>query len=283
MFSLFNTPPAINIKGALSTFTEPLVMGIINLTPDSFHSESRVTNNTNLLQISAEMIGQGAAILDMGGYSTRPGAPEISEQEELDRLIPAIEILRKAQPGILISADTFRSDVALAAARAGADIINDVSGGADPLMFETIAKLKLPYILMHSRGNPRNMHTLTQYQNLLPDIIAWFNQKLSALAALGVYDVIIDPGFGFAKNREQNFYLLRNLSALGIFGKPVLAGISRKGMVWKTLGTSPAEALNGTTVLNTVALQQGAGILRVHDVKAASEAIKLLAELHKIH
>lgn len=271
----------MNINGNLVSLDEPRVMGILNVTPDSFYSGSRVNQETAIFKRAEQMIAEGAFILDIGGYSTRPGAEEISEAEEKKRVTQAIELVRASFPEILISVDTFRSSVAKAAIDAGASIINDVSGGnLDKLMFETVAKLKVPYVLMHMRGTPQTMKDLNQYDNLLVDIGKELAEKCNQLRQLGVADIIIDPGFGFAKSIAQNYELLRNLGYLLRLGYPILAGISRKSLIYKTLDIEPEDALNGTTALNMVALQNGASILRVHDVKEAQQTIKLFKALH---
>ncbi len=229
------------------------------------------------------MLAEGATFLDLGAYSTRPGAVDISEQEEIDRLLPAVESLRKELPEALLSIDTFRSKVAEQALFAGANIINDVSGGSlDANMFETVARFKAPYVLMHMRGNPQTMQQHTHYNELVPEIIAELLNKARELHQLGVTDVILDPGFGFAKTIDQNFELLRQLDQLVLYGYPVLAGLSRKSMIYRTLKGTADTAQNGTTVLNTVALSKGARILRVHDVKPAAEAIQLWKKLENI-
>lgn len=255
-------------------------MGILNMTPDSFYAGSRYGQLSEALREAEQMLTEGATFIDVGGHSTRPGATDVPLEEELERVLPVIKAIRKSLPEALISIDTFRAPVALAAVDSGAHIINDVSGGTlDADMFSTVARLKVPYILMHLRGTPQSMATLTQYEHLVKEMIDYFHEKLHQLTELKVADVLIDPGFGFAKNIKQNFELLSSLSAFRILGKPLLVGLSRKSMVWKTLNLKPEEALNGTTVLNTVALMQGASILRVHDVKPAIEAIKLLANI----
>jgi dihydropteroate synthase len=267
----------LNAGGVLLDLSTPIVMGILNITPDSFFDGSRYrASSAELLQKAGEMLEAGAAILDVGGYSTRPGADDISESEEKDRVLPVIEALCKAFPKALISVDTFRSGVAREAARSGARMINDVSGGnLDEAMFETVAELRLPYVLMHMRGTPKTMTQLTTYTHLVQDIRQELLSKLTRLRCLGVADVLIDPGFGFAKTVPQNFELLRNLTHFHSLNAPLLIGLSRKSLIWRTLGVTAGEALNGTTVLNTLALAQGAHILRVHDVKEAVEAIKL--------
>lgn len=278
---LFEVKSTLNINGNLVTLDEPRVMGILNVTPDSFYSGSRVNQETAIFKRAEQMIAEGAFILDVGGYSTRPGAEEISEAEEKKRVTQAIELVRASFPEILISVDTFRSSVAKAAIEAEANIINDVSGGnLDKLMFETVAKLKVPYVLMHMRGTPQTMKDLNQYDKLLVDIGKELAEKCNQLRQLGVADIIIDPGFGFAKSIAQNYELLRNLGYLLRLGYPILAGISRKSLIYKTLDIEPEDALNGTTALNMVALQNGASILRVHDVKEAQQTIKLFKALH---
>lgn len=275
------TLKSINVKGRLIDFSTPKVMGILNVTPDSFFAKSRfLAGNDSIVAKASEMIEQGVTFIDIGGYSTRPHAIDISITEELDRVLPVIEAIIKDFPEIIISIDTFRSEVARAAIKAGAAIINDISGGnLDDKMFETVAELKVPYILMHSRGNPETMSQLNDYQNLTLDVITDLKEKVAQLRALAVKDIIIDPGFGFAKNAKQGFELLRNLEALKIMDLPLLVGISRKSMIWRTLDITANEALNGTTALNMFALMQGANILRVHDVKEAVETVRLFEEL----
>ncbi len=265
----------LRIGNTVLDLSTPVVMGILNTTPDSFYAESRASLS-GILDRATNMLEEGAALLDIGGYSTRPGATDMSIEEECSRVIPAIETIKKEFPTCIVSVDTFRAQVAQKALDVGADLVNDVSGGdADEHMFPLIAKNKTPYVCMHSRGNPQTMRQLTQYENLLADVMAYFGERLYKLEQAGVYDVILDPGFGFAKTIDQNFELLKNLGALSLIGKPILVGISRKSMIWKTLNTTVNEALNGTTALNMVALQHGANILRVHDVKAAVETITL--------
>lgn len=255
-------------------------MGIVNVTPDSFYSGSRVQTETQVLHQAEKMLTEGADLIDVGGYSTRPGAKEVSANEETDRVLQAIRAIVKHFPQAAIAVDTFRSSVARAAINEGAGIINDISGGElDPGMFQTVAALKVPYILMHMRGDPQTMAGLTQYENLMQEIIGYFHKKVFELTSLGVKDILIDPGFGFAKTREQNFQLLNHLADLQITGRPVIAGLSRKSMVWKTLGIKPEEALNGTSALHAIALLNGASILRVHDVKECGEVIRLITAL----
>ncbi len=255
----------------------PAVMGILNITPDSFYGGSRFQPNSDeIVQKAGQMLADGAAMLDVGGYSTRPGAAEISEGGECDRVLPVIEALIDNFPDVTISIDTFRSEVARKAVQAGATIINDVSGGnLDEGMFETIAEVGVPYILMHMRGTPQTMTQENHYQHLVQDIIQELAKKLAQLRSLGVDNVMVDPGFGFAKNVSQNFELLNSLEHFRELNAPLLVGLSRKSMIWRSLNVSPSEALNGTTALNMFALQKGASILRVHDVKEAVETIRL--------
>jgi dihydropteroate synthase len=255
-------------------------MGVINITPDSFYAGSRQTDEKEILHNVEKMLTDGASIIDIGGYSSRPGAEPISEVEEAQRVLHPIAAIRKKFPDVIITVDTFRSAIARKAVDAGADMINDISGGElDHEMHNTVAQLQVPYICMHMKGTPETMNGLANYSNLEHEIITYFHQKIAALQKAGVKDIIIDPGFGFAKTIEQNFQLMNNLSMLSMLGKPLLIGISRKSMIWKTLQTSPEHALNGTTALNMVALMKGASILRVHDVKEAVETVKLFTHL----
>jgi dihydropteroate synthase len=278
------TLKSINVKGRLIDFSTPKVMAILNVTPDSFFEKSRYSvENESIINKVGEIIEQGAIFIDIGGYSTRPKAIDISVAEELDRVLPVIEIINKNFPAIGISIDTFRSEVARQAVERGASIINDISGGnLDEKMFQTVADLNVPYILMHSRGNPETMSQLNDYQSLTLDVITELQQKIYQLRQLGVKDIIIDPGFGFAKNAKQGFEMMRNLDAFKIINLPLLVGISRKSMIWRTLNITANEALNGTTALNMFALIQGAKILRVHDVKEAVETVQLFEELTNI-
>ncbi len=254
---------------------QPLIMGILNLTPDSFYEGSRLGLG-QMLDIAAQMLADGATILDLGGYSTRPGAADVSEQAELDRVLPAIEAINQHLPNAVISIDTFRASVAKVAVRAGAMMVNDVSGGqADPDMLGYVAAAKVPYVLMHSRGTPATMQSLAQYQDLTYEVVQELRGQLAQLHALGHYEVLIDPGFGFAKTIDQNYQLLAQLRDLELLGCPILVGLSRKSMAYRPLGITAPEALNATTVLHTLALQNGAGMLRVHDVKPAAEAIRI--------
>lgn len=266
----------LNLKGTLLEVGRPKIMGILNVTPDSFYSNSRTQSIEDVLQRADKMIIEGATFLDIGGYSTRPGAQDIPVQEELDRVLPVIEAIHKHYPACFLSIDTFRAKVAQQAVHAGACMVNDISGGnIDPTMFEMVANLGVPYVLMHSRGTPLTMTQLTNYKNLTLDIIDELQVKVHQLRQLEVKDIIIDPGLGFAKTREQNFQLLNQLEALRVLDLPLLVGVSRKSMIWKTLNIRPEDALNGTTVMNTIALMKGANILRVHDVKEAMECIQL--------
>lgn len=271
---------AINTGGRLMVLDSPKIMGILNLTPDSFYGKSRVSGISDLLSCAESMMNEGADILDLGGVSTRPGSDFVSEEEELSRLISAVKGLTQHFPGVPVSVDTFRSSVAREAVTAGAVWVNDVSGGtADPEMVKTLADLQVPYVLMHMRGTPQTMQQFTDYENFPDQVIMELEQRRRELLALGVNDIILDPGFGFAKTLEQNFRMLKELSRFRIFGHPVLIGISRKRMIWHTLGSKPEDALNGTTALHMACLQAGADILRVHDVKEAKECVKLFQAL----
>lgn len=266
----------IKIQGQLLDLSLPRVMGILNITPDSFYAGSRMESLEEVLDRAGQMQQDGATFIDVGGYSTRPGARDISLCEEADRVLPVIEALNKYFPELIISVDTFRSELARLSVLSGAHIINDVSGGIlDDQMFDTVAELGVPYILMHMRGTPQTMSKLTAYDFLISDVLRELQQKLIALRHKGVSDIIIDPGFGFAKTTSQNFELMHYLSEFHNLGCALLVGISRKGMIHKTLNTTPGEALPGTIVLNTISLQHGASILRVHDIKPAVEAVKL--------
>jgi dihydropteroate synthase len=253
------------------------IMGILNVTPDSFHSDSRKTNIEVLLDSAQEMIDSGADFLDVGGYSTRPGAEFVSEEVEMERVVPAIKALRQKFPEVLISIDTFRSKIAESAIENGANIINDISGGRfDKRIFDVAAEMEVPYILMHSRGDTKTMQNLTDYEDVISDICRDLSEKITVLKGKGVKDVVIDPGFGFAKTLEQNYEILNNLEFFHSLGAPILVGVSRKGMIYNKLKTNQAEALNGTTIINTIAAMKGAKILRVHDVKEAKEIAVLL-------
>jgi dihydropteroate synthase len=274
---------SINIGGELIDFSQPVVVGIINVTPDSFYNGGKLENEKVLLSLVENMINDGAAIIDIGGISTRPGAPMVSTKIELERLMPAVSAVRKKFPGIPISIDTFRSWVAVRVIEEiGPIIVNDISGGSlDTTMFETVAKLGVPYVLTHIQGTPLNMQEDPQYDDVIKDISTYFGEKVKRLTKLGVKDVIIDPGFGFGKTSEHNYELLNRLDSFKVFQLPVMVGLSRKSIVCKALKVKPDNALNGTSVVNTLALLGGADILRVHDVKEAVEAIKIFEELKK--
>lgn len=270
----------IELKGKLLGGAPALVMGIINLTPDSFYAGSRKQSENEILETAAKMISEGADMLDLGSYSSRPQAENISEETEWERMSSILPILRKEYPSIIISIDTFRANVAEKALSMGADIINDVSAGSlDEKMFPLIVKWNCPYIMMHMKGTPQTMSTLNQYSDLVKEVIDYFEEKINILQTQGFQKIIIDPGFGFAKVGTQNFELLSKLGELKSLGMPILAGLSRKSMIYKTLNIEAADALNGTTALNMVALQNGANILRVHDVKEAVECVKLYSYL----
>jgi dihydropteroate synthase len=270
----------LNIRGRLVDLEQPRIMGIINVTPDSFYADSRQTHISDWLKQAESMLTQGATFLDIGGYSSRPGAEDVPEAEEWRRVGPALETIRKHFPEALLSIDTFRARIAHHAVQEGADMVNDIRAGeGDERMFETIASLRVPYVIMHMRGTPQTMTTLTEYADVTREVIDYFYPKIHQLTQSGVKDIILDPGFGFAKTPAQGFQLLRQLDALHVLSKPVMVGLSRKSMIWKTLQTSASEALNGTTVLNTAALIKGASILRVHDVAEARECIALVQAL----
>ena len=270
----------INCKGKLIDLSQPKVMGIINITPDSFYSGSRSNTEKEILKTAERMLKEGADFLDLGAYSSRPGADDIPVEEELKRMLPAVEAILKEYPEALLSIDTFRARVAEESIKAGAVMINDISAGnLDKNMLKIIAKYQVPYIMMHMKGTPQNMKDLNQYDDLLHEVLFYFSERIKAAREQGINDIIIDPGFGFAKNIEQNYELLSKLELFQNLELPLLVGVSRKSMIWKKLNISADEALNGTTVLNTAALLKGANILRVHDVKQAAESIKLTREL----
>ena len=274
--TFFHKKVTLNVGGKLIDLSIPKVMGIINLTPDSFYADSRKQNMDAVLLQAQKMLNDGAAFLDLGAYSSRPGASDISVQEEMDRLLPAVEVIVKDFPDAVLSIDTFRSSVAVVAIKAGAHIINDISGGElDRDMFSTMAALQVPYILMHMKGTPQNMNQLAIYDNVFDEVFDYFTNKYHQLKQLGVKDVILDPGFGFAKKTEHSYALMHRLQDFNVLQLPLLVGISRKNMIYKTLGITADEALNGTTALNAIALTKGANILRVHDVKEAVETIKV--------
>jgi dihydropteroate synthase len=272
-------PRYINVGGKLLDLSVPKVMGILNVTPDSFYKGSRFLKDEDIINSAVRMTAEGADIIDIGGYSSRPGALDIPKEVEGERVFRAIKLVTTELPAAVISIDTFRADIAMEAVQRGARIINDISGGeADSEMFNIVETLNVPYILMHMKGNPRTMQNNPVYDDVVADILKWFAPKIYRLRSNGVKDIIIDPGFGFAKTPEHNFGMLRRLREFSVTGLPLLAGLSRKATIWKTLGITPEEALNGTTVMNTIALLNGADILRVHDVKEAVEAVKLVCE-----
>jgi len=274
---LFSTNKTLNIRGRLLDLSTPKIMGVLNVTSDSFYDGDRYNTEEALLGQVERMLDEGATFIDVGAYSSRPGAKDIPQNEELSRAISAINLIIKKFPQAIISIDTFRSSVAYAALQEGASLINDISAGElDPKMFQTAASLQVPFIAMHMRGNPMTMSNLSSYQHLIKEITDYFHKKIYLLHQHGIKDVIIDPGFGFAKTVQQNFELLNDLDYFKILGKPIMVGLSRKSMIWKTLAIDPEAALNGTTALNTIALMKGVNILRVHDVKEAMETVKLV-------
>lgn len=267
----------LNCQGSLIDLSIPKVMGILNVTPDSFYDGGVYSKNDIILQKVEKMLYEGAAFIDVGGYSSRPGAASVSEEEELNRVIPAIKLILRQFPNTIVSVDTFRSNVAKVAIEHGASLVNDISGGnLDVQMMATMAKLQVPYIIMHMKGTPQNMAQMAHYEQVTQEVVYSLSQKLFEARSLGINDLIIDPGFGFAKTREHNFEMLKHLEHFLHLEVPVLVGLSRKSMVYKTLNINPDEALNGTTVVHTLALLKGANILRVHDVKEAMECINLM-------
>ena len=269
----------INCKGTLINLSTPKVMGIVNVTPDSFFDGGKLTDADAVVFQVEKMLQEGATFIDLGGYSSKPGAEFVSETEELNRVIPVVKLLVEKFPDILLSIDTFRSEVAKQAIENGAALINDISAGLlDEKMLETVAKLQVPYIMMHMKGTPQTMQSLANYDDLLKEMNYYFSERIAKARRFGLNDIIIDPGFGFAKTLEHNFELLQNLELLQFHDLPILAGISRKSMIYKALETSPEEALNGTTFLHAFCLQKGANILRVHDVKEAVECVKLMGQ-----
>ena len=269
----------INCKGELICFDTPKVMGILNITPDSFYAQSRTTP-AEVLRKAEQMLEEGATFVDIGGYSSRPNAQEVSPQEELQRVVPVVEALVKHFPDIRISVDTFRAEVARESLEAGACIINDISAGQiDPAIWEVVAHYQVPYIAMHMRGTPQTKQTYTEYDKLTKDILYYFSEVKDKARQLRINDLIVDPGFGFSKTLAQNYELMQQLALFKALECPILVGISRKTMIYKLLDTTPETALNGTTVLNTFALLHGADILRVHDVKEAVECVKIVGEL----
>ena len=275
------TPRYINVNGRLMDLSEPQVMGILNVTADSFYAGSRMETEKDIINRLHQITSEGASILDIGAYSSRPDAEHISTEEEMNRLRTGLDLVRKHQPEAVVSVDTFRADVAkMCVEEFGAAMINDISAGQlDAAMFGTIAQLGVPYIMMHMQGTPQNMQMNPHYDNLLKEVFLYFAERVQKLRNLGVKDIIIDPGFGFGKTLEHNYELMNHLDEFQLFELPLLVGISRKSMIYKLLGTTSEEALNGTTVLNTLALMKGANILRVHDVKAAKEAVTLVEKM----
>jgi dihydropteroate synthase len=269
----------LNIRGTLVNIEKPVVMGIINLTPDSFYKESRAESLEAIIVKAGEMLEEGATFLDIGAFSTRPGAQEVSEEEELARLLPAIEAINSHFPQAYISVDTYRANIAGEAIESGASLINDISAGSDPAMFKLIKKAQVAYIIMHMRGPATRMMENIAYDNLLVEIQLYFQEKLSRLRELDIKDIIIDPGFGFSKTLDQNYEILKNLAYFEALDAPLLVGVSRKSMIYNLLETTPQEALIGTSIANFVALEKGARILRVHDVKEAIETIKIYNKL----
>lgn len=271
----------INCKGQLIDFSVPKVMGILNCTPDSFFDGGKYRSESELLAQTEKMLAEGADFIDIGAYSSKPNADFVSEAKELERIVPVLELVLKHFPKTLISIDTFRAGVAKACIEAGTSIINDISAGMlDEKMLQTVGELKVPYIMMHMRGTPQTMVKLTDYDDIIKEMLLYFSQRIAAARAAGIKDIIIDPGFGFAKTLEQNYEVLNKLELFQMTELPLLAGVSRKSMIYKLLGTTPQEALNGTTALNALALSKGAKILRVHDVKEAVECVRIYNKMH---
>lgn len=271
----------LNIRGTLTSLATPVVMGILNVTPDSFYAASRKQDEAAIEERIQTILDEGGQIVDIGGYSSRPDAAEVTAAEEMERLSFALKILNAHYPDVAVSVDTFRADVARKCVEEyGVAMINDISGGElDAAMFETVASLRVPYIMMHMRGTPQTMQQHTDYWDMMEEIMLYFSSKIRQLRLLGVNDIILDPGFGFSKTVDQNYLLMNRLQEFRIFDLPLLVGVSRKSMIYKYLGGTPADSLNGTTVLNTFALMNGADILRVHDVKAAVEAVNIITKL----
>ena len=271
----------INCKGQLIDLSVPKIMGILNVTPNSFFDGGKYKNEDEIISQVQKMISEGAIFIDIGAYSSKPSAEFVSEQEEIERIVPAIELILKHFPQTLLSIDTFRAEVARASIESGAAIINDIAAGElDDKMFDVIAKYNVPYIMMHMRGNPQTMQSLTQYEDIIKEMLFYFSEKVKKARSLGINDLILDPGFGFAKTTDQNYEVLQKMELFNLLELPVLAGVSRKSMIYKTLNNTAQEALNGTTVLNTIALTKGAKILRVHDVKEAVECVTLLNKIN---
>lgn len=271
----------LNLRGKLYSLCEPKIMGILNVTPDSFYAESRTSNEEHIAARVQQLMDDGADMIDIGGYSSRPGADDVSPEEEMNRLRLGLRVVRRLYPEVPISVDTFRADVArMCVEEEGADIINDISGGMmDRQMFRTVARLGVPYILMHMQGTPDTMQQAPHYDNLRREVMLYFAERIDRLCQMGAKDIIVDPGFGFGKTLEHNYELFHHLDDFNLFNLPLLVGISRKSMIYKLLGGTPQTSLNGTTVLNTIALMKGAHILRVHDVKEAVEAKRIVMKM----
>lgn len=279
--TVFQQKSTLNVRGTLLDLSKPKIMGILNLTPDSFYDGGRNNNLNDALKKTEQIISEGADLIDIGAYSSRPGAEHISEETESERLIPVLRAIVSEFPDTILSIDTFRSGIAKIAVNEGAGIINDISAGSmDNEMFQTIAKLGVPYIMMHMKGTPQTMASQNDYEDITTEVCQYFASRIEKLKSLGVNDLIVDPGFGFAKNLDQNYELLANLGHLKSTGHPVLAALSRKSMIYKLLETDAEHALNGTTAANTIALIKGANILRVHDVKAAAEVVKIVNQMN---
>ncbi|MDR7370515.1 dihydropteroate synthase [Flavobacterium aquidurense] len=271
----------INCKGQLIDLSVPKVMGILNVTPNSFFDGGKYKNEEEIISQVEKMLSEGATFIDIGAYSSKPSAEFVTEAEEIERIVPVIELILKHFPEALLSIDTFRAEVAKASIENGAAIINDIAAGElDDKMFDVIAKYNVPYIMMHMRGNPQTMQSLTEYDDIVKEMLFYFSEKVKKARSLGIIDLILDPGFGFAKTTDQNYEVLQKMELFNVLELPVLAGVSRKSMIYKTLGNSAQEALNGTTVLNTIALTKGAKILRVHDVKEAMECVTLFEKMN---
>jgi len=270
----------INCKGKLIDLSVPKVMGILNVTPNSFFDGGKYKNEGEIISQVEKMLSEGATFIDIGAYSSKPSAEFVTEQQEIDRIVPAIELILKHFPETLLSIDTFRAAVAKASIESGAAIINDIAAGElDDKMFDVIAKYNVPYIMMHMRGNPQTMQSMTQYEDIVKEILFYFSEKVKKARSIGINDLILDPGFGFAKTTDQNYEVLQKMELFNVLELPVLAGVSRKSMIYKTLNNTAQEALNGTTVINTIALTKGAKILRVHDVKEAVECVNLMNKI----
>lgn len=271
----------LNLRGKLYSLCEPKIMGILNVTPDSFYAESRTSDEEHIAARVQQLMDDGADMIDIGGYSSRPGADDVSLEEEMNRLRRGLRVVRRLYPEVPISVDTFRADVArMCVEEEGADIINDISGGMmDRQMFRTVARLGVPYILMHMQGTPDTMQQAPHYDNLRREVMLYFAERIDRLCQMGAKDIIVDPGFGFGKTLEHNYELFHHLDDFNLFNLPLLVGISRKSMIYKLLGGTPQTSLNGTTVLNTIALMKGAHILRVHDVKEAVEAKRIVMKM----